>query len=98
MAHLHTTQTALKDIDADSLSGDLQAAVEGIKTNIKAGKVGERGELVTLIPYVVFLFLLSGDLPYLGGPLELLAGPGLLTFGATLVIASVLSLGAYAVH
>jgi hypothetical protein len=87
-------QTALKDIDAESLSGDLQAAVEGIKTNIKAGKVGERGELVTLIPYVVFLFLLSGDLPYLGGPLELLAGPGLLTFGATLVIASVLSLGA----
>lgn len=86
-------KNVFKDIDAGTLSEDFEAALEGAKKNIKQGKVGERNELVTLLPYVLFVFLLGGDVPFLGGPLEFVAGPGLLIGGAASVIASILTLG-----
>lgn len=84
---------AFKDIDAQTLSDDFSAAVEGIKNNFKSGKVGERGEVAALVPYILVFFLLTGDLPFFGDTLEFVAGPGLLIFGVSLYVASIIGLG-----
>ncbi|KAG5174927.1 hypothetical protein JKP88DRAFT_229660 [Tribonema minus] len=86
-------KNSLSDLSADGLQDDLQAALEGAKANVKAGKVGERGEVLTLIPYAILALLIVGDIPLLGGPLEFLAGPGLLLAGGGLILTSLLGLG-----
>lgn len=91
--HFACPQGAFKDIDAQTLSDDFNAAVEGVKNNFKAGKVGERGEVAALVPYILLFFVLTGDLPIFGDTLEFLAGPGLLIFGVSLYVASIIGLG-----
>lgn len=54
----------------------------------QAGVSGERGEAWAAAQVGILLFVLLGNLPFLGGSLEIVAGPGLLLGGAGLSVVS----------
>lgn len=84
---------AIKDFDSSKISEDVQALGEGLKTNTQAGVSGERGEVWAAAQVGILLFVVLGNLPILGGSLEVLAGPGLLLGGGGLAAVSALQLG-----
>eukprot|EP00752_Nemacystus_decipiens_P007016 g6294.t1 len=84
---------AVKDFDSSQVQDDLKSLVEGLKTNTPAGVSGERGEAWAAAQVGILLFVLLGNLPFLGGSLEIIAGPGLLLGGAGLTVVSALQLG-----
>ncbi|CAM9632042.1 unnamed protein product [Pylaiella littoralis] len=85
--------SAVKDFDSSQVEDDIKSLVEGLKTNTPAGTSGERGEAWAAAQVGILLFVLLGNLPFLGGSLEVLAGPGLFLGGAGLSLVSALQLG-----
>lgn len=55
---------------------------------MQAGVSGERGEAWAAAQVGILVFVLLGNLPFLGGSLEIIAGPGLLLGGAGLALVS----------
>ncbi|CAN0201158.1 unnamed protein product [Scytosiphon promiscuus] len=84
---------AIKDFDSSQIQDDFSALIEGVKINTPAGVSGERGEAWAAAQVGILLFVILGNLPFLGGSLEVLAGPGLLLGGAGLALVSALQLG-----
>lgn len=84
---------AVQDFDSSQVQDDLKSLIEGLKTNTPAGVSGERGEAWAAAQVGILLFVLLGNLPFLGGSLEVIAGPGLLLGGAGLTVVSALQLG-----
>mmetsp|Transcript_21624 Transcript_21624/g.27166 ORF Transcript_21624/g.27166 Transcript_21624/m.27166 type:complete len:190 (+) Transcript_21624:176-745(+) len=82
-----------KKLDPDTLSEEAKDISESFLANSQEGVVGERGESWTLINALVIVVLLGGNIPFLETPLNLLAGPGLLTGSLLLALAAIRDLG-----
>ncbi|CAM9126847.1 unnamed protein product [Chrysoparadoxa australica] len=90
---LGQAKEAFSNINVDNIQDDFKEALNALTKNIKSGEPGERKEDMVAVQAVVLACLVLGNVPILGGPLEFLAGPGLLLGGLGLTGASVLSLG-----
>eukprot|EP00612_Vaucheria_litorea_P001004 CAMPEP_0171461088 /NCGR_PEP_ID=MMETSP0945-20130129/5684_1 /TAXON_ID=109269 /ORGANISM="Vaucheria litorea, Strain CCMP2940" /LENGTH=219 /DNA_ID=CAMNT_0011987381 /DNA_START=203 /DNA_END=862 /DNA_ORIENTATION=+ len=86
-------KNSLSSISFETVQKDLAVAFEASKNNLNKGNIGERGELMTVLPFIGIFYLLIGEIPFASSFIEFTAGPGLMLTGAGFVFTSITALG-----
>jgi protein-S-isoprenylcysteine O-methyltransferase Ste14 len=77
------------DFDISSLTGN----ADKIRDNLMEGKLGERGEVYVAAQFGILVCIAIGGIPFVGGLITFLLGPGLLLAGLASIFLGVTGLG-----